>query len=199
MIKAYLALWTCLTALGTVKPTTHIMDNEASEEYKKGNTKELHNPVRTTRQSQTQPCRTSNTNLQEPLQGNPCGSRQHISNETLRQTTTTDDTHPQLPTIIKCHTHCLGTPICPRQLRLQKNAFSTNGMCSIITPKQYKTSIMGRKFDRQMVLTDTSPEHYQCHVIYVKQTKRERVSDTVFFKTKYITQPTMTQGDIIIT
>jgi hypothetical protein len=35
MIKTYLALWTCLTALGTVKPMTHIMDNKASEEYKK--------------------------------------------------------------------------------------------------------------------------------------------------------------------
>jgi hypothetical protein len=43
----------------------------------------------------------------------------------------------------------------------------------------------------------TSPEHYQCHVIYVKQTKSERVSDTVFFKTKYITEPTMTPADII--
>jgi hypothetical protein len=35
MIKAYLALWNRLTASGTVKPTTHIMDNKASEEYKK--------------------------------------------------------------------------------------------------------------------------------------------------------------------
>jgi hypothetical protein len=35
MIKAYLALWNHLTASGTVKPKTHIMDNEASEEYKK--------------------------------------------------------------------------------------------------------------------------------------------------------------------
>jgi hypothetical protein len=43
----------------------------------------------------------------------------------------------------------------------------------------------------------TSPEHYQCHVIYVKQTKSERVSDTIFFKTKYITQPTLTQTNII--
>jgi hypothetical protein len=43
----------------------------------------------------------------------------------------------------------------------------------------------------------TSPEHYRCHVIYVKQTKNERVSDTVFFKTKYITQPTLTRADII--
>jgi hypothetical protein len=35
MIKAYLALWNRLTASGTVKPKTHIMDNEVSEEYKK--------------------------------------------------------------------------------------------------------------------------------------------------------------------
>ncbi len=31
MIKAYLALWNRLTATGTVKPMTHIMDKEASE------------------------------------------------------------------------------------------------------------------------------------------------------------------------
>jgi hypothetical protein len=43
----------------------------------------------------------------------------------------------------------------------------------------------------------TSPEHYRCHVIYVKQTKSERVSDTVFFKTKYSTQPTMMPADVI--
>ena len=43
----------------------------------------------------------------------------------------------------------------------------------------------------------TSPEHYRCHVIYVKQTKSERVSDTVFFKTKYITEPTLTPADVI--
>jgi hypothetical protein len=43
----------------------------------------------------------------------------------------------------------------------------------------------------------TSPEHYLCHIIHVKQTMSERVSDTVFFKTKYITQPTLTPADII--
>jgi hypothetical protein len=33
--------------------------------------------------------------------------------------------------------------------------------------------------------------------IYVKQTRNERVSDTVFFKTKFITQPTLTPADTI--
>ncbi len=35
MIKAYISLWTRLTASRTVKPTTHILDNEASEEFKR--------------------------------------------------------------------------------------------------------------------------------------------------------------------
>jgi hypothetical protein len=34
MIKAYITLWSRLTASGTVKPTTHILNNEASEEFK---------------------------------------------------------------------------------------------------------------------------------------------------------------------
>jgi hypothetical protein len=43
----------------------------------------------------------------------------------------------------------------------------------------------------------SSLEHYRCHVIYVKQTKSERISDTVFFKTKNLTQPTLTPADVI--
>jgi hypothetical protein len=35
MIKAYIALWTRLTASGTVKPTTYILDNKASEQFKR--------------------------------------------------------------------------------------------------------------------------------------------------------------------
>ncbi len=34
MIKAYLALWKQLTASGMVKPTTHLLENKASEEFK---------------------------------------------------------------------------------------------------------------------------------------------------------------------
>ncbi len=34
IIKAYLTLWTQLTASGTVRPTTHILDNKALAVYK---------------------------------------------------------------------------------------------------------------------------------------------------------------------
>jgi len=41
-------------------------------------------------------------------------------------------------------------------------------------------------------------EHYRCHKIYVKKTRSERIPETVFFKQKYITQPTATPADTIV-
>jgi hypothetical protein len=44
----------------------------------------------------------------------------------------------------------------------------------------------------------TSPKHYQCHIVYIKNTRSEGVSDTVHFKHKYITQPTFMPEDTIV-
>jgi hypothetical protein len=44
----------------------------------------------------------------------------------------------------------------------------------------------------------TFPEDYWCHIVYVKNTRSERVSDAIHFKHKYITQPTLTPEDIIV-
>ena len=41
-------------------------------------------------------------------------------------------------------------------------------------------------------------QHYRCHRIWNKETKAERVSDTVFFKHKYITEPTLTPEDMLL-
>ncbi len=43
-----------------------------------------------------------------------------------------------------------------------------------------------------------SPKYYHCHTVYVKNTRSKRVSDTVHFKHKYITQPTLTPEDTIV-
>ncbi len=43
-----------------------------------------------------------------------------------------------------------------------------------------------------------SPEHYQCHQIYVNKTESKRISDTVFFKHRYLTQLTVTLADSIV-
>ena len=44
----------------------------------------------------------------------------------------------------------------------------------------------------------TSDEHYRTHVVFVKKTRAKRLADTVFFKHKYITQPTVTTADAIV-
>jgi hypothetical protein len=44
----------------------------------------------------------------------------------------------------------------------------------------------------------TSTEHYRCHVVHEKRTRSERISDTVWFKHKYITQPNVTPVDQIV-
>ena len=50
MIKTYLALWARLTATGTIRPTTHLMDNEASAELKAEIRKKLYDTTCPTRQ-----------------------------------------------------------------------------------------------------------------------------------------------------
>ncbi len=44
----------------------------------------------------------------------------------------------------------------------------------------------------------TSVEHYRMHVVFCKKTRAKRLADTVFFKHKYITQPTVMPADTIV-
>ena len=44
----------------------------------------------------------------------------------------------------------------------------------------------------------TSPEHYWCHVMHVKMMRSEQITDTVWFKHNYITQPKVTPADQIV-
>jgi hypothetical protein len=89
MIKAYKTLWDRLTSSGTVKPKTHILDNEASTEFKKEIQKncaiQLVPPDNHRRNL-------GNTDLQKSLQVGPSGGRRLFPNETMGQTPPTDDT-----------------------------------------------------------------------------------------------------------
>ena len=44
----------------------------------------------------------------------------------------------------------------------------------------------------------TSPEHYRTHIVFVKSTCRTRISDTVYFKHKYLMQSTVTPANAIV-
>ena len=41
-------------------------------------------------------------------------------------------------------------------------------------------------------------EHYRCHEVYVSTTKSMRTCETVFFRHKYLTMPTITPADALI-
>jgi hypothetical protein len=70
IIKTYPILWTRLTELSTVRPITHILDNEVSEAYKAEIRKKLYNTVSSTWESSTKYSGKSNTNIQKSLQSN---------------------------------------------------------------------------------------------------------------------------------
>ena len=42
-----------------------------------------------------------------------------------------------------------------------------------------------------------SLEHYRGQNVYVGETNRERVGDTIFYRDKYLTMPTKTKADVI--
>jgi hypothetical protein len=44
----------------------------------------------------------------------------------------------------------------------------------------------------------TSMDHIRCHYIFAKATRAKRISDTVYFKHKHITQPSLTTEDLVI-
>ena len=44
----------------------------------------------------------------------------------------------------------------------------------------------------------TSLEHYRCYKIWIKKTRSERIGNTVFFKHKYLTMPTITNADALL-
>jgi hypothetical protein len=64
-----------------------------------------------------------------------------------------------------------------------------------IKPNRRKT--WGEHSSNGWYLT-TSPDHYRCHYIFVKATRAKQISDTIFFKHKQITQPTLMTEDLII-
>jgi hypothetical protein len=44
----------------------------------------------------------------------------------------------------------------------------------------------------------TSNKHYQCYMIYCTKTRAKRISDTVFFQHRYLTQPVVMPTDVMI-
>jgi hypothetical protein len=197
MIKAYLLLWERLTAKGTVKATTHIMDNDASAEYKMTICK---NCI-----IQLVPQNNHQQNLAERV-------IQTFKRHFKAVLAGVDNNFP-----MRLWDKLLPQAILTLNLLCQSNAVPTVSANQYINgPFDYNKMplrpmgcavLMHRNRSRQGTLAEhsingwylqTSPEHYRCHVIYVKNTKSRRISDSAFFKHKHITQPTLSLMDRVI-
>ncbi|KAL7532369.1 LOW QUALITY PROTEIN: hypothetical protein ACHAWF_004111, partial [Thalassiosira exigua] len=65
----------------------------------------------------------------------------------------------------------------------------------------HKPATKRKSWDKHATLTwnlRTSTENYRCFVGYVKKTRAECVSDTVFIKHAHLTQPILTKEDAVI-
>jgi hypothetical protein len=71
-------------------------------------------------------------------------------------------------------------------------------MCCTNYLKAETDMVRGQNIQPTDGTTEPPYEHYQCHKIYVKKMRSVKISDTVFFKHKHITQPTLTQADTIV-
>ena len=197
MIKAYLALWTRLTATGTIRPTTHLMDNEASAELKaeirKNCTIQLVPPDNHRRNLAERAIQTFKCHFKAILAGLDDNFPMRLWDKLLPQTILTLNLLRQsnVAPMVSAYQYVNGsfdynkTPLAPLGCAVQ--LFESNTRRGTWAEHSTDGWYIG-----------TSMEHYRCHRIYVKKTRSERISDTVFFKHKYITQPTVTPADTIV-
>ena len=195
-IRAYLALLTRIRATGVCDPKTHILDNEASNDYQA--------EIKKHTKMQMVPPDTHRRNIAER-------AIQTFKSHFIAILAGVD---PRFPIFLWCK--LLPQAILTLNLMRQSNVapkvsayayvhgqFNYDAMplapmgCAVqlyIKPHRRKTwgahSVDGWYLG-------TSEKHYRCHRIWNVETKEERISDTAFFKHKYITQPSLTPVDIM--
>ena len=194
IIKAYLALWERLTATGTVKPTTHILDNEASAEYKKvirkNCTIQLVPPNNHRRNLTERAIQTFKSHFIAIIAGVDDTFPMRLWDKLLPQTIVTLNLLRQFNAVpsVSAYQYVRGTfnynktPLGPMGSAVQMHESRDN-----------RGTWAERSIDGWYL--GTSSEHCRCHIIHVKKKNSKRISDTVFFKHKYIAQPTLTPVD----
>jgi hypothetical protein len=197
MVKAYLALWARLTTSGAVKPTTHLLDNKALAAYKaeiKNNcTIQIVPPDNHRRNLAERAIQTFKNHFKVVLAGVDDNFPMRLWDRLLPQTILTLNLLRQsnvAPTV-SAYQYVHGA--------LDYNRMPLGPMgCAVQVHKSNERR--GTWADNAIDgwFLQTSPKHYCCRIVYVKNTRSKRVSDTVHFKHKYITQPTLTPEDTIV-
>ncbi len=197
MVKSYIELWTRLTAKGVIRPTTHLLDNEVSAELKaeiiKNCTIQLVPSDNHRRSLAERAIQTFKNHFKAILAGVDDSFPMQLWDKLLPQTVLTLNLLRQLnvaPTV-SAYQYVHGN--------FDYNKMPLAPMGCVV---QLYESINRRETwadnSTDGWYLGTSNKHYRCHIIYVKKTRSKRISDTVFFKHRYITQPTLMQADIIV-
>ena len=197
MVNTYLSLWKRLTSSKVITPKLHILDNEAPEALKeaiKSNCKMQLVPPDTHRSNLAERAiQTFKSHFVSILSGVSDKFPLHLWDRLLPQTILTlnllrqSNVNPNVSAY-----HYVNGPF-------DYNAMPLGPMgceVQIYNGPDKRKSWEERSLDGWYL--GTSPEHYRCHRIYVRKTKDERVSNTVTFKHRYITNPAVTEADIAI-
>jgi hypothetical protein len=197
MIKSYQALWNRVTRHRKEKPTMHILDNEASDEFK--------NEIRKNCNLQLVPPDTHRRNLAER-------AIQTFKSHFISILAGVDPSFP-----MNLWDRLLPQAVLTLNLLRQANKTPTMSAYQYVNgPFDYNATPLGplgckvqfhestnrrRTWDPRALTgwyLGTSMEHYRCHKIFCKRTRSERISDTVFFQHQYLTQPSTTPEDQIV-
>ena len=198
LIKAYQAIFQRWKSTGVILPNWHILDNEAPEDLKQAirDNKcrvELTPADQHRRNAAERAIQTFKGHLISVLAGVADGFPINQWDELLPQTILTLNLLRQsnVAPNISAYAYHHGSfdynrmPIAPMGCAVQFH----------IKPGRRKT--FGEHSADGFYLK-TSAEHYRTHVVFCKKTRAKRLADTVFFKHKYITQPTVTPADAIV-
>jgi len=197
MIQAYQVLVECLCSAG-INPTMHIPDNECSAEFKEriksNNTKYQFVPPHDHRRNIAEKAiQVFKAHFISILCGADKSFPLHLWDRLLGQAEHTLNmlrTSKTTPSV-SAYAYLWGehnynaNPFAP--LGCKAEAHVTPGTRETWAPHTASGFYIGN-----------AKEHYQCHKIYICDTKHTRICLTVFFKHKYSTMPTITPADALI-
>ena len=196
-IRAYQALLERIKATGVCDPKLHILDNEASKEYqqeiKKQCKMQMVPPDTHRRNIAERAIQTFKNHFIAILAGVDPDFPIFLWNKLVPQAVLTvnlvrpSNVAPKVSAHAYMHGHFdyNATPLAPLGCQVQ------------LYLKPHRRTSWGKHASQGWYL-GAALQHYRCHRVWNKETKAERISDTVFFKHKYITQPTLTPEDMLL-
>ena len=197
MIRAYLVLVTRLSNAG-VKPKMHILDNECSEEFKaqirKNNmTFQLVPPHDHRRNIAEKAIQTFKAHFISILCGTDKEFPLHLWCRLLPQA---EHTLNMLRSA-RVAPHVSAYAYLWKQHNFNANPFAPLG-CKVEAHIQPAVRETWAAHTASGYYIGNAWDHYRCHEIYITDTKHSRICETVFFKHKYLTMPSVTPADALI-